>query len=331
MNPTYALMDLVFVMPSNLIMLVGYSKMLTYCRPKLFWTATVMPSLVMVVFRHAVDPVAFACLTLIVFNVLPVAFASDPLPRRLVVSVLLLVAILAGDTLCSFGWLAATGLAVGDYAVALAHLPEFVFVHVAFWALFVLEVWGLWAVLGRDRADRPVGDLRLFVGFLVAQSVLVMMLTVWTLHVFGGGGAAYGAATAAILVCAAADAALFASFSRYRRCRLVDQRAALLEEQLAAYLERYGETVREVETVARVRHDVKNQLLAADETARRGDAERARAQLSAVMRQLADAAGVVDASAGPGAISASAEPGANGVAGVACAPCAADAEGRGPA
>lgn len=89
--------------------------------------------------------------------------------------------------------------------------------------------------------------------------------------------------------------ALVFSVERFGRQQRARQRAEMLGAELDEVLAGYADVNTEVESVARLRHDLKNQLLTVSELLRRGELDAAEAHLARTADDLAEDAGHADA------------------------------------
>lgn len=86
------------------------------------------------------------------------------------------------------------------------------------------------------------------------------------------------------LTCLLVDVLMFSSMERDYRARRTKERVRLLQGRLDDCLRRYDDVVGYVESVARRRHDIRNQLSVVAALARRGDFDAARRHLDALQR-----------------------------------------------
>lgn len=301
MDPLCLMMDLTGVPPFEIVFTYVWTKILPLRSNVAFWCTRLGIEIPFLLFRSLLPPVLVGILGAVVSALLPYLFSTGPRSRRILVVLLANVILFAAELLGGALWMALTGEATVSNEASRRHLAAFYFVHVAHILIASAAFYGMWrwtrrlhavdagsgaSGVGKAKAEAD-GGMWLYVLFPLAQlGLLSVILPMQQWMRFEGQDALVFGGVVVVLLCGAVDVLLVRQLSRYRKRRLADQRAALLEGQLAAYLERYGETVREVETVARVRHDLKNQLLAADETAHRGDVRRARAQLEGAARLL---------------------------------------------
>lgn len=94
----------------------------------------------------------------------------------------------------------------------------------------------------------------------------------------------------AAVVCLALDIAALVAVRRYERKLLDDQRAELLEAQLSEYLNSYTVVTRQLEEVARIRHDLRNQLQVVEFLLWQGEGEKAQTLLGELRERCEEAA-----------------------------------------
>lgn len=104
--------------------------------------------------------------------------------------------------------------------------------------------------------------------------------------------------------CAGVDIVLIRTFSRASRTRQEQMLTEQLEKQLAEYLASYERTMQQVESTARLRHDLRNQVQIVSELANRGEFDRAKVYLRSMIDEVQSVSALIDdeqGSAGAGA------------------------------
>lgn len=99
----------------------------------------------------------------------------------------------------------------------------------------------------------------------------------------------YGADVALALACVEADAIALVLLGRQERALAEERRTVLLQERLDEQRACYAATMDELEKIARIRHDARNQLQTIEELTERGEFGRAR-MLAADLRAACEAA-----------------------------------------
>lgn len=146
-------------------------------------------------------------------------------------------------------------------------------------------------VLVRRAIRRRVG--RSSWPYLAALSLaflsMIMVTLAQSVRFADGSVPAWTSLSFAILFAAFAGAALALAFSveHFGRQQRAHQRAEVLNAQLDEVLNGYAGVNAEVERVARLRHDLKNQLLTAAELLRRGERDAAGTHLAHTVEELA--------------------------------------------
>lgn len=127
---------------------------------------------------------------------------------------------------------------------------------------------------------------------LVALEAACASVTLSVTTLAPGVRSAVCAASALVLALALlALATLVSSQRKYARQQAAQARMRRQEQMLADELAHYGNMLAQVEDVARMRHDMKNQLSMAAELVEQGHAAQAREHLQAVIARLSDEEG----------------------------------------
>lgn len=268
----------------NLVCLYAVSTMLEPKNKALYWGLQVAALVGFAFIRTDVGPLERTALTLLLAVVLPVALTRGNVLHRLLVVSLCLAVLFVAEFFGNFVWIFITGAPTMDYGAAWAHLPETLFARTACIVLSVALYAGLRRLMNRQGA----GAVRtaLFVGFPLVQVVLLTVGVAVGNGLFAESGAFYGAATAAALVCVAADVTLFRSMERYQRRQDEERRAEALARQLAWGARQNAEIQESLGSVAKFRHDIRNQLQAIAVLVERGECILARNQLQALKARM---------------------------------------------
>lgn len=145
-----------------------------------------------------------------------------------------------------------------------------------------------WRVYGRRSGDRYeeffCNDR--FLGFSVFQFALLSLTLMMALTVFVGHGVYLLGASLIGLVCLLIDGMIFRSMAADYRARRRRAENAVVRERIDRCLRQYDTVLGYVESVARRRHDIRNQLSVVSALAERGDLDGARRYLDALERTL---------------------------------------------
>lgn len=163
------------------------------------------------------------------------------------------------------------------------------------WSASVPEHWGLilstrlvavvWivvsavlvrALLMRLNGEGGKGSTWRFTAVPALQAILVIVFYVTVWRWWGVLSASFAFHAALCVVCAAcffSDLMLFAGMEWYLAASAARERARMLEAQLQTYLDEYSAKLDEIETTARIRHDIRNHLQVVDALIERGDTD----------------------------------------------------------
>lgn len=197
---------------------------------------------------------------LIVFVVPQMLFAKDSIMRKLFTATVIQLAIVLAEIPPSVYWLGVAEVAPGSVE-ALTQYSEYLILA------RIIHLSGLILLLmGTEIAQRRITDNRtergslFFFSFIVVQYFLLALgvFAIEATHIFSAS-AAVGLACVGAL-CLVADVICFAMLDRYNRSEREYQRMLFFQEQLDRYLEGYEGIEREVSAIARIRHDLRNQI-----------------------------------------------------------------------
>lgn len=284
-----ALLDIVGVLPVQLVFAYVLAKMLDIRKPSLYWVLELTCVLILCCFRSGMG-VEFRLAASVPLALIPVFLSEGSLARRVLVVTLahlvLFFAELPGGAL----WISMTGKPIADYDAVRAHLPAFFVTHAAHLILLIPLLAMLCMLLNRffDKdQQKGIADW-LPVMFSGVQLVLVNIMILLPLGYVRESMRYYAASVALSILGLAVDLALIVAMNRYAQKRRDDDRAAMLEEQLDRYLTRYEGFVEHVEQTGWMRHDVGNHVQVMLALAERGKFHDARDHLVVVQCLCSD-------------------------------------------
>lgn len=251
-----------------------------------------MPALVNAFGYGVLSGEAGFALLLLSYIVLPVALSEGSIALKIVVAIAALMCVTATEAMEWALWGVILG---GPVPEGFEQYLDTVRQNVAAW-MFVQAVRAVLVLLLlralRAAAERcgswgsaeawPFAVLatsQLVLFFLVAIPGCLVDLEAWW----------YGAAVTLALACVAVDAIALVLLGRQERTLAEEHRAALLQKRLDEQRACYAATMSELEKIARIRHDARNQLQTIEELTERGEYGRAR-MLAADLRATCEAA-----------------------------------------
>jgi len=283
-----ALLDIIGVVPVQLVFAYALTKMLNIRRLSLFWVLELVFVLLISSFRSSMS-VEFRLAASVPLALIPIFLSQGSLARRILVVTLahlvLFFAELPGGAL----WMSMTGTPVADYEAVRTHLGAFFLTHAAHMALLVPLLAMLCMLLNRfgSAQERGMGEW-LPVLFSLEQLVLVNVMILLPLGYIQESMTYYGASVVLALVGFAVDLLLFEAMGRFAQKRRDDVRATMLEEQLDRYLARCGEFVSDIEHTLKVRHDMGNHVQVVLALSERGNFQEAHEHLACMAEVLND-------------------------------------------
>lgn len=271
------LVETASVLPSEAVYTYASTKMLDMRRVVVFWVLRMSFCIVMMLFRSQLDLVVRTILGVFAYLVMPLLFSQGNLPRRMLSVVSMYVVVMIAEMTCTVLWL----------ALMKAPLPDILQLDlVEYWMLRLLHLLIISALFMALYAfshhiDGSLGDgaVKLVSALLAIQVVLLSVCT-GTLEFVPGEKELLGTASLSLgAACVVVDGYLLVVIRRYEERMAQQQRIEILQAQLDDYLARYGEVAASIEEIARLRHDVRNQLQVINDLAQRGERGQAREML----------------------------------------------------
>lgn len=279
-----ALIDILGVVPVQMVFAYALAKMLVIRRVGLYMMLELVVVLLVCFFRPSMG-IGERFAASVVLYLVPFFMSEGSVPRRLFVillaNMLLFVLEVPGGVL----WTAMTGSNIGDYDAVRANLGAYAFTHVVHLAMLVPMLVALIHILRRleDRGGRSAWVPALFTLVQVVLVNFAIMIPLW----FVKDSLEYYAIVFPLsILCLAADALLLVVMGRFSQKRYDDERAAMLEQRLSAYLAQYGSVVEDIERIAKMRHDRGNQLQVVFALLERGQLQEARRHLALMEADL---------------------------------------------
>lgn len=254
-----SLINFLVALPCQLVLIYAATRLLDIRHKGWYWLASIavlMPFLVMQDFLGQPGRMLIGTVAMIV----PwLAFARDPLPRRLFASVLLLLVVVIAEIPPTLLWSHLIGPELMLGPAVEEDLSAFIAAHLLHLVVLIGLLVALEAVERWMESTSTRDGLAQFIGFIAVQYLLIAF-SVGIMEVTGDLSRAVVVGNLIVAVaCVVADAFFFPLMERYNLKVLEDQRAQMLALELSHYLARYEGIEREVSAVARVRHDLRNQ------------------------------------------------------------------------
>lgn len=271
--------DLLSVMPFEVVMTYFYTKLLTMKHAGVFWLVRLGVIMPLMLVRSALDPIIRTSLGIITYFLIPFFFAEEKVTRRLFILLMVYVLIMVAEFTSGGLWYIVTGLPIADYDVVRTHLAQFALLHVVHFVIGSALMGGLLVLLRRHAGESAGREMPVFLGFPAVQVVLLTIALMIKVYVAPENDTMYVGLFLVVIMFFAADVVLFVKIDRYEKKLREEERAAMLSRELNVYLERYEEVVDGVEAVARLRHDLRNQVQVAAVLVEQGQRGRAQEHL----------------------------------------------------
>lgn len=283
---------LVLTVPGEMLFYYVYSRLLKVRDLLLFWllwAATLIP----LVFCRLYDaPVGLRLVCVFVYQILvPLLLTEDVLPRRILVVVLVNVALMLDELLMGvwlWNILAGGGLSISSL---MEHIPAYVFIQGMRFIILAVLSYVIHLLLERTRGVRDDRKLVFLVGFPFAQ--LLLLFVICALETFAklDSMMAFNLASAMALLFIAVDALYFVSTGRFVRIQKEEERTMMLQDQVDWCVSQHAEVVDSIEQVARLRHDIRNQVQTIATLTERGEYVQAREHLDELRERLGTTTG----------------------------------------
>ena len=265
--------------PADILIAFAWTRVLRMRSNVLFWVCLI-PLFLFVLIRNEVGLGVRLAALLVWSWLVPFALSTDRPMRKLLVIALVNVIVIVSEAVAIALWYLMTGLDVLDYRATWGNPGAFALTHIVHLVVMAALFWGLSRVLNRfDRNE--AGALNGFAWFPLMQAAMLILAFTAGILLHRGSNVLYFGISILALLCFATDLLLFVSAGRYARKRCEDQRAALLQQQLEGYLGLCGAFVVEIERMAQMRHDARNQAQVVIALAECGEFDTARSHLAA--------------------------------------------------
>lgn len=199
-------------------------------------------------------------MSLFIFVLPQLAFSKDSVVRRLFTAVVMQIAIVLAEIPPSVYWLGITTVSPASIE-AMTQYTEYLFLaRIIHLGALVLLFMGVELAQRRITSNRTNRGSLLFFSFLILQ-YLMLALGIFAIEATKSFSSAAAVGLAVVgMLCLIADVFCFVMLDRYNRSEREYQRMVFFQEQLDHYLEGYEGIEREVAAIARIRHDLRNQI-----------------------------------------------------------------------
>ncbi len=266
---------------SELIFAWLMTRLLKVPNKALYWLAT-LALMIATPFVRSVAPTPVVLVTSLCMISLPIVLSSGPLGRRLLLTTIAMALNLLCDALIAASWASLSGFTETSYETVLGDPALFASLELMRFAMQLVVSYALIWFVERffpDAAaaadDEVPAVLRHFAWFPIMQFTL-LSIAFFVITYQCDLDAVMNLVLSVIAgLCAIVDVLLLRSFSRANRAVKEAARAEAMQAQLDEYLRFYEQTMEQVTSAARVRHDLRNQVQVASAMAERGEFEHA--------------------------------------------------------
>lgn len=292
--PTEILVDAAVSLPVETLVVVAWTKMLDIRREELFWVVCLTCVVCMACLRYVVDPFARAAVdafALILFYLgIPMLFSRGSVVSRVMTCITVFVASIAALLIAVAMWVTTSGASLTSMEAISDHFVSYWFTRCAHLALLAVLLVLLHRFVASRRDIEASSASGLFVGFAATQLALLLTISAVGDHLANCGLESDGltlfllsGGSVLSVLCICIDAVLFAVIDRYDRRMAEERYLRALERQLEWRMRRYDDMAAEMESIARVRHDLRNQLQVVTILARKGERAAAREHLRSMV------------------------------------------------
>lgn len=271
-----AVVEALSILPVEVVYTFACTKVLRMRSVPLFWVLRMLVCIGTTFVRLGIPMSARLLVGLVEYFLIPFALSKGRVGHRIVALALLFVVVSVSEILGMVLWYALTGMLLAHEADLSAFMPEFWLVRVMHLFLVTLLLGFSCMVMRRFSGEGYEHGFPLVSGLLATQTVL-LSLCIYAMQFLGGEKLFLSIGSLVLsLACVAIDVYLMTVIDRFERRRRAEERVRMLEAQLDAYLDQYRHVVSSIEGVARLRHDVRNQLQVVNDLIARGEHARAR-------------------------------------------------------
>lgn len=292
--PTEILIDAAVSLPVETLVVVAWTKMLDIRREELFWVVCLVCVVCMACLRYAVDPFARAAVDVFALTLfylgIPMLFSRGSVVSRVMTCITVFVASVAAFLIAAAMWVTTSGASLTSMEAISDHFASYWFARCAHLALLAVLLVLLHRFVTSRRDIEASSASGLFVGFAATQLALLLTISAVGDHLAncgleGDGLTLFLLSGGSVLsvLCICIDAVLFAVIDRYDRRMAEERYLRALERQLEWRMRRYDDMAAEMESIARVRHDLRNQLQVVTILARKGERAAAREHLRSMV------------------------------------------------
>lgn len=229
-------------------------------------------------------------MALLAMLIAPALFYSRevPLAYRLVASALGLLLAWLGEMASGSVWVACGGTYSTASGAFLGVAPS-IAIHLFFVAVVLIGAWPLREILGRwDTARLSKSGSVLLCAMPVSQALFAWVMVILIIQASPDDerGPVLLASAVLAVFCVVSDALLLNAAHRYQRTLAERARSCALEARMQGQLDEYEELSSQVQSTARLRHDMRNHLLVLQQLVRDGNARQAQEYAAEVLAEL---------------------------------------------
>ncbi len=276
---------------SELIFAWLMTRLLTMPNKALYWLATIALMIAAPLVRSAAPTPVVLVMSLCMIS-LPIALSSGSLGRRLLLTAIAMALNLVCDALTAASWASLSGFTETTYETVLQGPALFASLELMRFAMQLAVSCGLIWFVERffpDAAavadDEVPAVLRHFAWFPIMQFALLSIAFFVITYQCDLNTAMNLTLSVIAGLCAVVDVLLLRSFSRANRAVTQAARTEAMQAQLDEYLRFYEQTMEQVTSAARVRHDLRNQVQVASAMAERGEFEHAHRYVQSMLAE----------------------------------------------
>ena len=294
--PAGVLIVLSVVAPTWLVYLAFESHILHLRNRRAYWVTGLCLMALALLVRGDLAEFAHPLLGALMASV-SLLFGRGTLARRVTLSAFGLVIMLPGDLFLNMTFDILAGATIDDHATVAANATLFACATLFEVFVEITLFWGLTALVRRfypeEGADVAAPSSRRasvvsssFAVFSVVQAMLLALCFSVAVGPCDGDSLLLRLFGLLMLLCFGVDTVLLLAVGRFRGKVRDDARAADLSGELDRYLVDYQATVDMAQRLARLRHDLRNQVQVANALAERGELELAEQHIDAMLKEL---------------------------------------------
>lgn len=280
-------LDLLFVMPTGLVVGYFHTRLLSMREPVQYLAIVFLIAVTVNSFRSGFTPELKIALGFFYDILLPFVFSQGKVSRRVTVIASVEICLFADELVAGALWMVLTDAPMSSYDAAREYFGAFVLMHAVHLVILVGLLTLLRVAFDWWSEDSHMPGQWLLAGFPAAQFALLFCAVNMGYLFFRSSTSYYLACSVMVMVGLVVDALFLRTLNSYYAAQAECERVAELAERLELDNTYCAATIRRTEEVAKFRHDMRNHLQVIAALADQGESEAARGYARKLSSRLA--------------------------------------------